>query len=412
MNIKHNFSIVKNRIKRNRFLYFLILKFYKWTNYKFWRKIAARIKLRLISYSIVLFLVGYKIYVKIFQKNLSNNIVTVLVSNKFKMGESGANGSNKDIESMLEELHNNGIKFIVLPISKNPYFAIYEIFFKLKRINQLLLSRYILISIPGSISKLLFVLRLICRAKITVRTHNAELFHRLDYMRTTKKFWKKVNFLLISFRGLFSDFVITFFADNLLCISDYEIDFYWNKLNPFMKKSFVFFPYKPPAWIRRNNSERKHALILGSFDNNTLTGKPTIEFLSAAYSLNLFADRNNLELVSVGNFLNSSFNYRYLDSTDNLLDLLNLTKVLIIPSEYGWGFKTKIGDALFLNQEVIVLRQLYNKCGMWKNYLIAIDDWSKIDTVKIGKNVNNYSLIGDINRCRTNSILSVFSKNH
>ena len=119
------------------------------TNYKFWKKIAARMKLWLISYSIVLFLVGYKIFVKIFQKNLSNNIVTVLVPNKFEMGESGANGSNKDIESMLEELHNNGIKFIVLRISRNPYFAIYEIIFKLKLINQLLLSRYILISIPG-----------------------------------------------------------------------------------------------------------------------------------------------------------------------------------------------------------------------------------------------------------------------
>jgi hypothetical protein len=83
----------------------------------------------------------------------------------------------------------------------------------------------------------------------------------------------------------------------------------------------------------------------------------------------------------------------------------------LVPSGFGWGFKTKIGDALFFNQAVIVPRDLYNKSGIWKDRLIPIDDWSKIDSLEISDQIDNGALIQSINDIRSNCIKSVFFQN-
>lgn len=380
-------------------------------SYKYWRKILARIKLRLFAYIIVVYLTIIKLFKLIIRKKPISNTIIVLVPNKFKIGELNASGSNKDIESMFEDLHKYRVEFIPLLISKNPFFAVYEIIFKYKKLSHLLSARQILISMPGSILSLLLILRLICSAKIVVRVHNAELFHRMDYAKLTKSFWLRFVFIKKSIQGALSDISITIFANRILQINDYEMNVYWIRLNPFVKNKYIFFPYKPPLWIHREIMEKKFALILGSFDKNTLTAAPGISFLNAGESVNRFVKSNKLDLLSVGNTLDISFNYKHFHFVESLLDVLNSTKVLLVPSGFGWGFKTKIGDALFFNQAVIVPRDLYNKSGIWKDRLIPIDDWSKIDSLEISDQIDNGALIQSINDIRSNCIKSVFFQN-
>ena len=408
---KHKSNAVKNLIKKNDFLFNVIRKFTSYTSYKFFRKTLARIKLRVIAYIMFICLTLLNLFKLMIRKKPVSDKVIILVPNKFKSGSLNASGSNKDIESMFEDLDKCNVKYITLLISRNPLFALYEIIFKYKQIKNMLSARQILVSMPGSISRLLLILRLICSAKIIVRVHNAELFHRLDYVKLTKNFWLKLQFIKKSIQGLFSDFLVTIFASRILQINDYEMDHYWSKLNPFTKSKNIFFPYKPPLWLHHGTMEKNLALILGGFDKNTLTALPTKSFLDAGGSVNSFTKSNNMDLLSIGITLDINFKHKYCDYVENLLDILNSTKVLLVPSGFGWGFKTKIGDALFLNQVVIVPRELYNKSGIWKILLIPIDDWSKIASLQISNQIDNNSFIQSINDIRSTCIHSVFLTN-
>jgi hypothetical protein len=360
------------------------------------------------SIFILICLAFYNFFRKIFRLQAKSDEVIVLVPSRYKAGELYATGSNKDIESALECLQENGVAFKSFGISKNPVWGIYEIFYKHRIIRLLISSKQIIISMPGSIFFLLTVLRFTCKAQIIVRSHNAELLHRLEYFKLAKNFHEKIFFMKKSLQGFSSDFLCTLFANQILVINDYEIKSYWNKINPFMKSKFLFFPYRPPVWSSHKNSERNHVLILGGLDPKTYTNTPEVNFLEAAPSINSFVELNKLRLISIGTTLNETFKYEYFSYVENLLDILNSTKVLLVPSRFGWGFKTKIGDALFLNQTVIVPRNLYNKVGIWKAGLIAIDDWSEINSIIIEDNINNSSLFDYINLCRSNTAKSLF----
>jgi len=408
---KHKLNDMKNLIKKNDFLFNIIRKLTSYCTYKFLRKTLVRIKLRFVAYLMFICLSFLNLFnVMIRKKSVSDKLV-VLVPNKFKEGSSHASGSNKDIESMLEDLDEYNLKYVTLLISRNPFFALYEIIFKYKEIKNILSAKQILVSMPGSISRLLLILRMTCRAKIIVRVHNAELFHRLDYVKLTTQFWLKLRFIKKSIQGLFSDFLITIIASRILQINDYEMNRYWSKLNPFVKSKNVFFPYKPPFWVYHEFVEKHFALILGSFDKGTLTALPAKSFLESGQSVSSFAKSNNLDLLSIGVALDINFNYEYFDYVENLSDILKSTKVLLVPSGFGWGFKTKIGDALFLNQVVIVPRELYIKSGIWRNLLIPIDDWSKIDSLQISNQIDNSSFTESIKDIRSTCIESVFFRN-
>ena len=95
-----------------------------------------------------------------------------------------------------------------------------------------------------------------------------------------------------------------------------------------------------------------------------------------------------MNLISLGNGVRYSFcdkNLGYL-SDKEFLSMQESIESIIIPTDWGWGFKTKISDAIFLGQRVFVPLEISKRYPSWVEALEVVVDWSefryKDDSVK------------------------------
>jgi hypothetical protein len=371
------------------------------------KKFKTRFAIYFIASLIVLFLFFRKVVSGLFRIGTNKNGIYVLVPISFQMGPVRQfSGSSKDLTSMIEQL--NDIEFELINVSKSSLFAIYDLFYRSK-LWHLVRADKILISISGSSGFLVMLLRLSTSATIVMRSHNAELPHRLHWLVLAPNIFNRIKIIKKLFLGFFGDILATLFAHRILSISDYEIEVYWKRLNPFCTNKFIYYPYKSPSWVKDLSLNKIYVTIVGGFDKSTLISNADSNFVSSGLKIQKMVHLNDLRLASYGDDTFYDFcdiNFGFLD---DVLTVMNQTSITLIPASSGWGFKTKIADAIELGQVVLIPRNLYNRIGIWKEVVIPVDDWEDINIYLMFSNdkLNSRIFIESIIKLRHNCFKSL-----
>ncbi len=340
--------------------------------------------------------------------------LAIIVPKDFSLVTPNFNGGTKDIQSMLEQMCDLGIVFEVFPVPRKTTHALHSIFRQRSKFSS---SSRILLSIPGSSGLLFLYLKILGFSHLTFRSHNAELLHRLEWIRSSKSIGEILKSIKKMFFGFLSDFLVSIFASNILSVSQKEIDIYWSFLFPWSTGKVRFFPGASPSHIRggylskqKNNRERAYATIVGGFEEGTLISKADQTFIEHGPKIKNYFNSMNLLLVSVGNKINFDFcdlNYGYVH---DYVEILVNSEIVIVPSSAGWGFKTKIADAVTLHQSVVVSDTLYNRLGIWSQMVSPVKDWADISSLKLRVfSAKDYQVfLEEISHLRRNILLELF----
>jgi hypothetical protein len=299
------------------------------------------------------------------------------------------NGGGKDIQSLHEQIKTLGISHEVILVSRRTGHALYTIF-KPQNASKLISSKHIILSIPGASGGILMFLRLFSGNNIIFRSHNAEILHRLDWVKVSRGFLTLPKSLGKLLSGFLSDLSVALFAEEIMSISQAEVELYWPRIFPWATGKVHYFPGMSPSHISSIQSvqtisplERSLALIIGGFQSGTLISSPDRQFIEAGSKVRDFTHSKGLLLTSVGEGVSYKFcdaNYGY---TSDLEALLKKTAMIIVPTSLGWGFKTKISDAVTLHQSVILPRTQYKRLGNWHQMATPIDNWDEISDLRL-----------------------------
>jgi hypothetical protein len=299
------------------------------------------------------------------------------------------NGGSKDIQSMYEQICSLSISCETLLVSRRTGHALYALLGAQNRF-LLMASKRILISIPGSSGGIVMFLSLLGFRNITFRSHNAEILHRLDWLRAAGSIRASVASLKKLLLGGISDFLVAIFASDIMSVSQLEIDIYWRRFLSNNSSKVHYFPGMSPSHIsacldddKSETLNRSLAVVVGGFQRGTLISKAESQFLEYGSRIQDFVHTKGLSLASVGDEVSLNFcdiNFGYIDEYEKLL---RETSLIIIPTSLGWGFKTKIADAITLHQGVIVHRRLYDRLGDWKKMVTPIDNWGEISNLNL-----------------------------
>ncbi len=299
------------------------------------------------------------------------------------------NGGGKDMQSLYEQIKSLGVSHNVMYVSRRTGHCLYEIF-KPQNASKLLSAEHIILSIPGASGGVLLFLRLFSGNNVIFRSHNAEIFHRLDWIKAARGFSTFLKSLRKLFYGCCSDLYVSLFAKEIITISQVEIEMYWRHFFPWAARKVHYFPGISPSHISSILSgqtisilKRPLAVIVGGFQAGTLVSNADQQFVDAGSKIRDFVHSKGLLLVSVGEGVSYKFcdvNYGY---TNDFEKLLECTEMIIIPTSLGWGFKTKVSDAVTLHQSVILPRIQYERLGNWRQMATPIDDWNEISDLTL-----------------------------
>lgn len=301
------------------------------------------------------------------------------------------NGGAKDIQSMYEQIKSLDISCNIIPVPRRTGHALRTLLSDQNR-TTLYSSKHLLISIPGPSGGILLCLRLLGLPNLIFRSHNAELLHRLDWLKSSRSFG---NIKLYSKRlllGSLSDLIVATFATDVLSVSQLEIRVYWNRYFPWVSRKVHYFPGMSPSHISAilsakapSNFRNSQAMVVGGYKKGTLISRPDKQFIEHGSKVKDFVHANGFSLVSVGEGVSYEFCDTNYGHTNEYETLLRDTSVIIVPSSIGWGFKTKIADAVTLHQSIILPRKQYDRLGEWAQMATPIDNWEEISTLVLKK---------------------------
>lgn len=323
------------------------------------------------------------------QQQVKGNLA-IIVPLDYSNEAQNFNGGAKDIQSMLEQISELGISHEVFRVPRKALHALHSL---LREQVNIFSASHILLSIPGSSGLLFLYLRFLGFSNLVFRSHNAEFLHRWEWVKCSKsivsifKSFKKMLF------GYSSDFIVSIFSTKILSISEKEIEVYWKVFFPWSQKKLNFFPSSSPSHIielskysllqKDKDRPRPYATIVGGFHSGTAISMADTNFVKNGFEIRKHFQTLGLRLVSVGHntefeFCDTNFGY-----VANLMEVLSDTEVVLIPTVKGWGFKTKIGDAVTLHQSIVVTQPLYDRLGIWRRMVSPLRDWSDISLLEL-----------------------------
>jgi len=301
------------------------------------------------------------------------------------------NGGTKDIQSLHEQIDIMKLRYECIRVSRLTSHALYVLLNKANR-QRVFSASKIIISIPGSSGGIVLFLRFLGLPNVIFRSHNAELLHRLDWLRSCKSIKTSIRAVTKMILGFTSDLSVSIFAERILSVSQTEMEKYWKRFFPWSSHKLVYFPGMTPSHIALINAgleitlnRRSFATIVGGFHRGTIISQPDKQFLESGSLLKEYVHSLGLSLVSVGDGVEYNFCDTNFGSTNNYEEILKNTSLVIVPSSTGWGFKTKIADAVTLHQSVIIQGRQYDRLGDWQQMVSPINDWREIPNLVLKK---------------------------
>jgi hypothetical protein len=361
---------------------------------------ALKILRRILGKASLLKFMVFSIFKSKINVSYHKSEIFVLVPKDFEDKSLNHGGSTKDITSLIQEIQSRGKNVKTIALSRSFLGAVYQFYLNRALLQEVRCSSSIIVSIPGQSGILLSWLALQTKSKMIFRSHNAELLHRIDWFKVEKKLQNKIRALKKMTFGFIGDFLASLFADEIWSISDYEVAHYWKKIFFFSESKIHFFPYFPPQRnILEINQQKNpdYVSIIGAASKGTAISLPSESFCLQGNRIKLICETLNLRLISLGSdsfFEFCHLNFGYVPQVDKIIEN---TKVVLIPTSFGGGFKTKIGDAIVNNQNVIVESTLHKKLGIWASQVREISSWSEL---------NQSDLIYSVNVRKTDKFIS------
>lgn len=288
-------------------------------------------------------------------------------------------GSVKDIRSRTEYFLERGIEYKELFVSGK--FHKHE---DLECIFSIPLSNFdaVILEMTFSPSILILIRRIVPNMILMVRSHNAELLHRIHWAKARGLSASAARFIFQALKNFALDLACSRLADFILPISQWEANIYWKRFAPLKKIKYVPF-YLPHSYLNNlkpNQKKIKLCVNFGSSLNNPIIADATNNFISAVSSLD--SDFNDWEFISTGakpsQMLFDSTRIRWRGVISNPYTVLRPARVIAILSDYGMGFKTKILEAISARCFVIMPYALYSRQPMEvRPYCIPINLRSK-----------------------------------
>lgn len=203
--------------------------------------------------------------------------------------------------------------------------------------------------------------------RIFVRPINAEFYHHWHYVISGIKhgYWKRSFFYaFFSWRRLYQDFSCSHGADHVFSITEWEVQHYWRFMAG--KGKAISVPYFVPSEYCLDildQPKNNICVCLLSTIMNSFLADAAENFNQAIFGLG--KDLPNWEFYVTGaNPPMPNVPLPRLKATgllDSPFDILARSRAMAILSDFGFGFKTKILDAILHKCFVLVTSGLYDR---------------------------------------------------
>lgn len=226
-------------------------------------------------------------------------------------------------------------------------------------------------------------------ARVAVRCHNLEPLQHLDnhgWFPRRGPIWVLYGMARLACL----DWQSKRFADQLLCINDWEIAAYWRNLPG--KADVLWLPYVCPDHILPRASisyaDRRIIACTPTSNKNRKSFDLVLRFLFLAEHLKRLGSEHDFVLTGAldGWGLPASSAVSYLGVVDNFSEFLGRCRAVCMLSPLGYGFKTTVGDALAAGAHALVHPALIRRGpAAYRNCLIPVDteDTATIDSLSL-----------------------------
>ncbi len=288
-------------------------------------------------------------------------------------------GSTKDIRGRTEYFMERGISCDELPAkSKQGYTE------ELSRLSEKDLRQYnaIVLEMTFSPTAIKYIKKKSPHSLVLVRSHNAELLHRWDWTRAQGLTGKGLRSLRHTFINAKYDYLSGKFADFVISISHWENEHYWKHIVDKSKLKYVpfFLPESYNALMPKGIQKKMQCVNFTASAPNPLIAHATTNFIKAVE--NLEAEYNDWKFYITGN--QSTYKIRtperikWTGFLEYPYRTLSESKAMVLLSDYGYGFKTKILEAVLSGTYIIMTKRLHDRMPEeLHHYCIPVDTNSK-----------------------------------
>jgi len=291
-------------------------------------------------------------------------------------------GSTKDVRGRTEYLKTRGIPFDEIVIENRSDALL------LKKLRDLNLARYttVLFELPVYPASLRFLRRKFSQIKLLTRSINAEFYHRLHFTLARLQHVNRSK-VLRDFKHSLSclrlDFLCARYSDHVLSITQWEKDHYWRFMTGVSK--VINVPYFLPGsycHAAKPVAEKKmQCLCLMSTTQSTL---PFL--LDAAKRFTRLVEMLGRNFSEWDFYITGDFPANCLSLPkrvtptgflDTPFEIMAASRAVALLSDYGFGFKTKLLDAIQCKCYALVTKGLYQRLPVEvQPYCIVVDTGS------------------------------------
>lgn len=238
----------------------------------------------------------------------------------------------------------------------------------------------VIIELPVYPKSIKFLKKKYPSLKVYVRAINAEFYHDWHYVYASLKYRHlrlAIKYGLLSVLRLYKDVVCARYADATLSITEWESRNYWQYI--VNKRKLATVPYFVPSTYNSDivlHSKEKLCVCLQSTIQNPFLEDAAVNFNDAINKLHyaspdwefcitgaeLDSDAPRTERLKATGLLESPF------------EILKRCRAVALLSDYGFGFKTKILEAIQHRCFVLVTAGLYQRLpGQIQRYCLVVD---------------------------------------
>jgi len=210
-----------------------------------------------------------------------------------------------------------------------------------------------------------WVRRTVPELRIISSTHNAEFFHRLDILRAeglTLQAPRQLNQLI---KKTLRDVRCGRLADFVLTVNEWEVEHYWARFVP--RSRVRYMPWHlPEAYQRELPSDvpkLEQCVCLLSTIPNAIIADAALRFCDAVRGLG--GDCGDWEFLMTGDptryTVRTPARVRLTGLLDSPYPLLAQARAMALLSDYGYGFKTKILEAILTRTYVIMTETMFQR---------------------------------------------------
>ena len=293
-------------------------------------------------------------------------------------------GSTKDIRTRTEYFCQRNVKYDELVADKRSDALL------LGKIQQMDLRDYqfIIFEYPIYLKSMAYLRKKYPQLVLIVRSHNAELYHRIHYflafvrarqVNLAESIWQNRVWLKIALQSFLTDFMSAWYSHYVLAICEWEKKHYWNLMkNPHRVKVVPY--YLSSQYYQELAVEQKKyqcVCLMSPGSNHTPFLLDALNNFSSLID-SLEDDCSHWDFLVTGELLPDENALAKRLTQTGLLEspfpLLSQSRALAILSDFGFGFKTKILDAILAKNYVLVTGGLFKRLpDMLKQYSIKVN---------------------------------------